>query len=165
MSRSERDKGRKAEREVANLLAALGWTVRGLEGSGDWLAIKDGRTLHVEVKRQEVLRLPLWTRQALAEAPAGTTPVVAFRQSRQPWWVVVPRPAGKLPPISAVEVKIAGRVWLRLHLTLFAAIVGSQWLPPLPTAPLAPTAAERSGSRSASRSRSRSGGSSSEPAG
>lgn len=90
MSASQREKGRKAEAEVRSIYEAHGFTVRGLEGGGDHLAIGHGLTIHSEVKRQEVLRLPLWTRQARAEAPAGTLPIVAYRRNRAEWQALVP---------------------------------------------------------------------------
>lgn len=100
MSRAQRDKGLKGEREVAELFGQAGWNVRGLESSGDWLAINGyvfGRervagdtTLHIEVKRQETLRLPLWLAQAKAEAPDGVAPVVTFRQNRGEWYAALP---------------------------------------------------------------------------
>lgn len=90
MSRRERDKGRKAEAEVAAIYQSHGFAVRGLEGVGDHLAVGHGLVIHSEVKRQEVLRLPLWTRQALAEAPADALPIVAYRRNRSPWRAVAP---------------------------------------------------------------------------
>lgn len=88
MSRSERDKGRKGEREVAAIYEELGAEVRGLEGIGDHLIVVPGRlgpTLHSEVKRQETARPWLWWEQASAEAPPGTLALVHFRRSRSPW--------------------------------------------------------------------------------
>lgn len=88
MSRAERDKGRKGEREVAAIFEAAGLEVRGLEGSGDHLIVCGGRlgvTLHSEVKRQEVARPWLWWEQAESEAPQGTLPAVMFRRNRSPW--------------------------------------------------------------------------------
>lgn len=100
MSGRERRKGVAGEREVAAILAAHGWIVRGLEGQGDHLAIRERlvtmpggdlhahllrEALHVEVKRQERLQLWQWVAQADAEAPPGTVPVVAFRRSRDEW--------------------------------------------------------------------------------
>lgn len=90
MSRTERRKGLRGEHEVAALLRLHGFTVRGLEGSGDHLAIGHGLTIHVECKRQEVARPWLWGEQALREAPAGTLPLVAMRRSRCPWYALVP---------------------------------------------------------------------------
>ncbi len=97
-----RAKGVNGEREVANVWKAHGLEVRGLEGSGDHLVIGGGYrgedaayvvprvTIHSEVKRHERLRLPEWLAQAAAEAPAGTIPVVSFRQSRGRWYACLP---------------------------------------------------------------------------
>ena len=90
MSRTERRKGVDGEREVRRMFEQHGFTVRGLEGSGDWLAFGDGFTFHVESKRQEVARPWAWFEQATAEAPAGTLPLVAFRRSHSPWIALVP---------------------------------------------------------------------------
>lgn len=90
MSRAQREKGRKAEAEVRTLLGLAGFEVRGLEATGDHLAIGHGVTFHSEVKRQEVLRLPLWTRQAAAEAPDGTIPLVSYRRNHEPWQALAP---------------------------------------------------------------------------
>ena len=97
MSRASRDKGLRGEREVAGIFAGAGWTMRGLEGSGDWLAMS-GRArssigpgvLHVEVKRQETLRVKEWLRQAQDEAPSGVPPLLVFRQSRSFWIAALP---------------------------------------------------------------------------
>lgn len=92
MSRTERDKGRKGEAEVAAIYAAAGLQVRGLEGSGDHLVVcepSSGRVLHSEVKRQETARPWAWWEQASTEAPAGTMPVVAFRRNRSRWLAIV----------------------------------------------------------------------------
>lgn len=110
---ASRRKGLAGERECADVFIDAGWTLRGLESSGDWLAFKgtpphdngytylDGkqvavtynypgyRSLHVEVKRQERLRITEWVTQAEAEAPPGVPPVVVFRQSRGRWYAVV----------------------------------------------------------------------------
>lgn len=44
----------------------------------------------IEVKRQETLRLNDWLKQArLAANGSGSVPVVAYRQSREPWRCVV----------------------------------------------------------------------------
>lgn len=90
MSASERRKGLAGEAEVAALLRRHGFAVRGLESSGDHLALGYGLTLHVESKRQETARPWLWGAQALREAPPGTLPVVAMRRSRSPWYALVP---------------------------------------------------------------------------
>ncbi len=97
-----RRKGVTGERQCADVFEAAGWEVRGLEGSGDWIAWRRGlygpaapdefrsRTIHVEVKRQERLRLPEWLAQAKHEAPEGVPPVVCFRQNRGEWVACLP---------------------------------------------------------------------------
>lgn len=93
VSNSERRKGAGGEREVAAIFRAVGFDCDrtpnsgGLRFKGD---LAGSVPAHVEVKRQEVLRIPLWLRQARADAPSGTLPVVAFRQSGEDWYAVIP---------------------------------------------------------------------------
>lgn len=89
MSRRERDKGRKGEREVAVAWEKHGLTVRGLEGTGDHLVVAGTRLVHCESKRQETARPWAWWEQATSEAPAGAIPVVAFRRSKSSWLAIV----------------------------------------------------------------------------
>lgn len=90
MSASERRKGLEGEREVAAIYRAAGFEWRGLEATGDALALGFGRAHHVEVKRQETARIWTWQAQALAEAPPETVPVIAYRRSHAPWWITTP---------------------------------------------------------------------------
>ena len=90
MAKASRSKGLAFEREVARVYQEHGFEVRGLEGEGDHLALKNGVTLHSECKRQERLQLPAWLQQAKREAPAGTVPVVAFRQNRGELYACLP---------------------------------------------------------------------------
>ena len=78
--RAARRKGVAGEREVAQRFEAAGWTVRGLKGSGDHLAILHrpvfktdyfDATLHLEIKRQERLRLPEWIERPTEARPAS----------------------------------------------------------------------------------------------
>lgn len=97
-----RVKGLAGEREVAGAFREVGWTVRGLEGEGDWLAFRpaitdsecwpagSAVTVHVEVKRAETLKLPMWLQQARDEAPEGVPPVLCFRSNRMPWYAALP---------------------------------------------------------------------------
>ena len=91
--KGRRDKGIAGEREVRHRLEKDGFDVRGLEGKGDHLATKLGADgpviLHVEVKRQETLRVDDWHRQAMAEAPAVAIPTLIYRRSGEPWRAVV----------------------------------------------------------------------------
>lgn len=88
MSKSERVKGRTGEAEVAEVWRRHGMTVRGLEGGGDHVVVCGAGgelVLHSEVKRQETARPWAYWEQAIAEAPPGSVPVVAFRRNRSPW--------------------------------------------------------------------------------
>lgn len=94
---ASRRKGLAGEHESAQLWREHGWSLRGLEGSGDWLAFRPEdypgngahRTMHVETKRQERLRLPEWLHQADTEAPPGVPAVVCFRQNRAEWYAAL----------------------------------------------------------------------------
>lgn len=91
MGVSSRRKGVKGEAEVRRILERAGFTLRGLEGAGDWLAFQgEGPPLHIEVKRAERLKLPEWLRQAADEAPTGSAAVVCFRQNRGVWYAALP---------------------------------------------------------------------------
>jgi len=98
-----RNKGASAEREVIKLLEPLvrdfgeGKLFRNLEQtrSGghdiiglDWLAL--------EVKRQETLSLDAWWQQTVQQAGESRVPVLIYRQSRQPWRVVMIGCVGKV---------------------------------------------------------------------
>ena len=88
MSRSERDKGARGEREVADIFRAAGFDCDRVPNSGG-LRLKGDLygqlPVHLECKRQETARPWAWYEQAAAEAPAGLEPVVAFRRSRSVW--------------------------------------------------------------------------------
>lgn len=93
MSRAERDKGARGELEVAEVFRRHGFDCDRTPNSGG-LRIRGDLygtvPAHLEVKRQEVLRLPLWLRQAADEAEPGALPVVAFRQNRGGWYAALP---------------------------------------------------------------------------
>jgi hypothetical protein len=101
VSRAERAKGLAGEAEVRAIYEAAGFAVRGLEGTGDHLAMTGGQlnigldgavvvtrpplVIHSECKRQETAKVWQWWKQAEAEAPPGSLPIVAFRRNRSPW--------------------------------------------------------------------------------
>ena len=93
MGAAQRRKGATAEREVANLLADQlgGDVVRNLEqtrnGGHDLLGVDP---FAIEVKRCETLAIPQWWRQACEQCPEGQVPALFYRQSRQPWRVILP---------------------------------------------------------------------------
>jgi len=93
VSRAERDKGARGEREVAAILRRYGLPAdRTVQQSGIYLRgdLTGVPGYHFEIKRQETLRLPAWLRQAREDAANGDVPVVAFRQSGDEWHAVLP---------------------------------------------------------------------------
>ena len=92
MSASERTKGARGEREVADLLRAFGIECdRTVHNSGMFLRgdLTGVAGYHIEVKRQETLRVPAWIRQAADEC-GDCVPVVTFRQNRGEWYAALP---------------------------------------------------------------------------
>lgn len=99
MSAAQRDKGARAEREVAAIFQAAGFDCNRVPNSGG-LRIKGDLygdiPAHVEAKHHAVLRLPEWWRQTRNEAPAGVLPVLAVklqgvnRHRPKEWVAVVP---------------------------------------------------------------------------
>mgnify|MGYP003335577582 CR=1 FL=1 len=98
MSASERIKGKRAENEFLKLLNKL-FLDRGIEinlrrnlqqtqqGGADSLDLEG---VAIEVKRHERLSIAAWWRQALTQAGQDRLPVLAYRQSRKSWTVLVP---------------------------------------------------------------------------
>lgn len=92
MSASERTKGRRGEQEVAALFRSFGLPAdRTVHNSAVFIKgdLSGVEGYHVEVKRQETLRLPTWLRQAEDEC-GDAVPVVAFRQNRGEWYAALP---------------------------------------------------------------------------
>lgn len=90
--RASKAKGSAAEREVVGILAASGYDVHRTPHSGalEWLKgdICGFPGCHIEVKRQEALRISEWCAKAEAEAE-GKPALLIFRRSREPWRVVL----------------------------------------------------------------------------
>jgi hypothetical protein len=95
VSRTERAKGARGERELVQMLREHGWpdAARTSDGNrqhgrGD---IRNGpANVHLESKRQETTSIWAWIGQATDEAPDGCIPVVAFRRSRSSWMACLP---------------------------------------------------------------------------
>jgi len=91
MGKSQRNKGAAGERELSKILAdRLGIDChRNLEqtrsGGADLLGVGPWA---VEIKRQERLCIEQWWAQACAQSDAY--PALAYRQSRQPWTIIIP---------------------------------------------------------------------------
>ena len=89
-------KGSAAERELLHLLEAHGIAAhRNLQqfvggvDNPDIAAEVCGLLLHIEVKRQERLRLSAAVAQAVRDANGHALPIVVHRSNRQPWLVTV----------------------------------------------------------------------------
>lgn len=91
---NSREKGKRIERAFASLLTAEGFpATRGQQHKGGpdspdvncpplpWF--------HFEVKGGKQLRLKDFMEQAVDEAPDGSLPVVAWKEDRQPWRIVM----------------------------------------------------------------------------
>lgn len=101
MGKPSRDKGKRGENEIVDLYREAGFPrakrtaalQAGLRHYGQ-IAEADvwvGDDFHVEVKRQEVLRIPTWLRQLDTDCPEGRAGILFYRQSRQRWRAVVKR--------------------------------------------------------------------------
>ena len=93
---NSRDKGKRGEREFLNLLgAALGKDLeRNLNqsdnGGCDCVSLLPGYNLAIEIKRCEKLEVDKWWRQAVEQAAKlHAMPVLAYRQSRHPWKIMI----------------------------------------------------------------------------
>ena len=87
--RGKRDKGSAGERELAKLLTdQLGFVVkRNLGQSRDGADDITIQKFRLEVKRQETLKMDLWSQQVEACAQSGEVPVLVYRRNGQPWRV------------------------------------------------------------------------------
>ena len=125
IGRTSRDRGRRAEAQVANYLRSEGWpdARRYLSGDGQQPGDLDWHPLVcLEVKDTKGSAWPTWCRQAAAEARPGMVPVVTRRtrvgndvgawEIRADWctWVEV---FGSPPPFQHEGVEVDGRAWLR----------------------------------------------------
>lgn len=88
MGRSQKEKGKRGEREAAVELSAVfaccgrrGVQYQGGADSPD--VVLDGVDIHVEAKRTEVLRLWDAIEQAKADAPEGSVPIVWHRPNNR----------------------------------------------------------------------------------
>ena len=93
LGKLSKDKGKRGEREVAELLRSHGFEARrgqqyrGGPGSPDVIHSVPG--LHIEVKRAETLRLYDALDQAVDDAKTSETAVVFHRKSNKRWVVIL----------------------------------------------------------------------------
>ena len=92
MGKASRDKGKRGEREVAELLRDHGIPARrGVQYAGgpDAPDVVGFDGVHIEVKRAETLRLYPALEQALADRRPGDIATVWHRPSGRPWAVIM----------------------------------------------------------------------------
>lgn len=96
MGKASRDKGKRGEREFANIMigwlgAAAGAVTRRIEQTRDAGHDLDGLDpFAVEVKRCEALSVGAWWKQAKKSAVgAGLRPALAYRRNGEDWRVMV----------------------------------------------------------------------------
>ena len=87
--RGKRNKGAAGEREVAGILEdKLGFVVkRNLGQARDGADDITIQKFRIEVKRQETLKVDVWSKQVEDCSQAGEVPVLIYRRNGQPWRV------------------------------------------------------------------------------
>lgn len=92
MGRSQRDKGARGERELANLLKSHGYDARrgqqfcGANGDAD---VEGLPGVHMEVKRVERLNIHAAMEQSRRDAREGEAPAVFHRRNGEGWLVTM----------------------------------------------------------------------------
>ena len=92
MGRSQREKGKRGERELAGLLREYGYDCRrgqqycGTSGDADVVGLSG---IHIECKRVEKLNLLDAVSQAVRDAAKGLLPAVFHRKDRCEWLVTM----------------------------------------------------------------------------
>jgi hypothetical protein len=121
MSKMQRSKGQRGEREFFGLLSEqLGTCVRrnvdqARAGGADGIEVPGWS---IEVKRHETGFRSEWWKQACEQAGADLWPALAYRASRQPWRVRLPLIA--VQPKFVVPWPVP---WIECDLSTFAFIV------------------------------------------
>lgn len=88
MGKSQREKGKRGERELAGILKGYGYACRrgqqfcGSDGSADVVGLPG---MHIECKRVERLNILDAVEQSVRDAREGELPVVFHRRDRSEW--------------------------------------------------------------------------------
>ena len=93
IGKASREKGKRGERELANLLRSYGFENSrrgqqfcGKDGSADVVGLPG---IHIECKRVERLNLENAMEQSQQDARPGEIPIVCHRRDRKPWLVTL----------------------------------------------------------------------------
>lgn len=90
---NSREKGKRGEREVANLLKQWGYDEahRGQQfhGGADSPDVVGLPHMHIEVKRTECLRLMDAYEQSFRDSNMNEIPLVIHKKNREPWFVTL----------------------------------------------------------------------------
>ena len=89
MGKSQREKGANAEREVTYILQAHGINARRGQVFNHEPDIVTDTHLHIEIKRQETLKINDWWRQSVSASGEDEIPTVVFRRSREDWKITL----------------------------------------------------------------------------
>jgi len=91
MPASSRRKGVAGEAEVRAIMEAAGFTLRGLESGGDWLAFREGRRpWQMETKYAERWKMGEWIVQLERDALPDAVRVLTMRRNRGEWYALLP---------------------------------------------------------------------------
>ena len=92
MGRSQREKGKRGERELAGLLREYGYDCRrgqqycGTSGDADVVGLPG---IHIECKRVEKLNIYEAVEQSINDAREGEMPTVMHRKNHKDWLVTM----------------------------------------------------------------------------
>lgn len=93
MSKAQREKGKRGEREIANMLKEMGFDARRTAqycgNTGDASDVVGIEGFHLEIKRCETTKIPEWMRQAKSDC-GGNIPCVVHRRSKEEWLATLP---------------------------------------------------------------------------
>lgn len=92
MAKAQREKGKRGERELANILKGFGYDTRrgqqfcGANGDADVVGLPN---VHIECKRVERLNISEAMKQARNDAKYGEIPAVFHRRNNERWLVTL----------------------------------------------------------------------------
>ena len=88
MSKAQRDKGARAEREVSGILNDYGFESRRGNVFYREEDVMTNLPIHFEIKRQETTKIHEWMKQSVEQC-RGKIPTVVHRRSREEWLITM----------------------------------------------------------------------------